>query len=700
MSFNPRVIQLSALTFAGLGIWLAITFVDFGDEGVHLEEIQDEKMMPVDPNRGMPTRSASSIQEDKNGMKATQPGRKHPLPRTPLKFDQGGDVTVIVKSKETGGPVSDMHVELRPREQLPTDLRPLLGITDRLGQVTFSSQPARMYDVTVIEGARSISLLVSKDKDAEKEITLSAFRLIHGQCVDENGENVSGATISVGSYIFGSWSRAEVAISDSEGGFSIPIFSHGAFLEARREHMAPAKFARVRDLQTGESNVRLVLGHKGARLSGIVTGEGLPICGACVSLSDTEQNMQPNSGLGDALTTLTDATGYFEFNNTREGEAILRVTDGTHADHTSRLTLKLQANEQDVDLVEGAIIRGKLTGPDGEKVAFSTVAATDANGLWRVASKSTQDGYFALSRVPPGVVILEIFRPFLGSARERYTVASGQALTWNPTYESPASIKGRVVFVENGKPVKGLKVTASLEGPRSLANYKGRSAKTDAEGHFELVHVETGDHKLKVKALQGAWQLSKAETAALSTVKPGQKDVVIRIPRSSFPTARVTGAIRSQKGDVINCYMLIQKPDDPNPEPNHSDGAGNSTFDYGPFVPGEYRIEVHSYKFGIKPLGTFRLGVDQRLSLGSTLMDEPGHANLKLDGINEEVVQELTVLLKRRVISTRQDNADEFDLGPFQPNRYTVVVKEGDKTRELEMVIRSQETTELSISMK
>lgn len=134
-------------------------------------------------------------------------------------------------------------------------------------------------------------------------------------------------------------------------------------------------------------------------------------------------------------------------------------------------------------------IEGTVRGPDGEMIANATVSYATPDGPREVVTD--EEGHFALSDLPPGVVELQVqadgWQPFTMTVG----VDAGATSTPEVLLERPlpqGQIRGTV------KDFRGRPVDA-----RVLIKPLGLRVRTDAEGSFE-VDVPPGDYTVEVRA--------------------------------------------------------------------------------------------------------------------------------------------------------------------------------------------------------
>jgi hypothetical protein len=239
-----------------------------------------------------------------------------------------------------------------------------------------------------------------------------------------------------------------------------------------------------------------------------------------------------------------DAHGRFELADVPTGTIVLAVD---HADWPLAIDGPFEVGAQPVErwieLVRGAVIRGRLLDGAGNPLGGETVSVfgIEVAGAQRVWSATTErDGTYELAGLPPGVYQLHWERRrgevTTHDLLQLVTVQANQALAIDLWPKGRASVRGRIVF--DGVLPEVVVVSISPRADPSSANdpsggqdqtlrlQNGRA--TFAEnGFFQLDFLEAGSHSARVHFAQADGKLVTGGSAMFDVPEEGVVDVVI-----------------------------------------------------------------------------------------------------------------------------------------------------------------------------
>lgn len=321
--------------------------------------------------------------------------------------------------------------------------------------------------------------------------------------------------------------------SDAEGAFTIEGIAVGR-VKVTAKNPDYADGSEVADVKETGGSVEIKLASGGS-MSGVVAFGNQPAAGANVSLAGAGE-----AGFGRILgggqTTMTDATGRFEFDHLVAGR--YSVSAGLNGKSSNLTEVVLQAGDNRNDLVlslsSGTTIQGVVSGlPDAWK-SGTTVIATGVESFFET-TKVGADGSFQITGVPAGPVTLRAQAgDGLGDSRSasKQVVASDDVpvLSAEIVFDVGFTLSGHVT--QGGQPVANAMVVANLQG----GGGRQATTRTDDSGSYALQGLQ-----------QGAYSVT-AQTDPLSggTISMVRQSVTLTGDQNvdlAFPMARVAGVV-------------------------------------------------------------------------------------------------------------------------------------------------------------
>lgn len=512
---------------------------------------------------------------------------------------------------------------LEPTEDVPDEPLAIRATVDgeRLleaqGRLPFALAVPRGREVEVVveaPGRARFHRRVILDDDGPLRVPLPRGAVLSGMVVDERGEPVEGATLTV--------LREDVAQppwtarTDEDGRFEIDTLLAGAH---RVQASAEGHAAVVRAGIEPRTDLRLVLERAGTVAGRVVDPEGLPAASASVQIA--------GSGLWPARQIATDERGHFalpgippgiyEVRARREG-LVAEPRRGVSVDPGSRVFLTFVLQEgarltgiiRDADTgepIEGASIsaaaealdiapRVAVSGPEGHFVL---------RGLRDVAHRvSVQaDGYVPLTAaewspgqplevdlVPGGtligVVLDEERQPIEGAHLEVIGDSEGQPIALDEnrgfaaavfaTHQSPMTLEvttGPVppipLFGTGTAPERSLSPVPSVPSEATL----GAGYVTDEQGRFRIDGVPPGRIQLVARhdghapTATGRFYIAAGQT---------RDDLELILP----PAGELTGLVLDHRGDRLEGILVEVRSDrEPHPRVAFTDDRGRFTID-------------------------------------------------------------------------------------------------------------------------
>ena len=301
-----------------------------------------------------------------------------------------------------------------------------------------------LYTVrTILEGYDSTALQRVEAGDTEVLIELFELGAVQGRVVDPSGHPISSfvcraRTANPANDAFGAIIAQKKFNNASNGAFELSGLQEGEYvIEANAQGYAPSfsePFMAVQGVTTPDVVVRMSKG--GAVRGQVVDSYGsTPIAGAEVQTLDNEWVDDQLFDLFSALeptaltkvSVRTDAEGKFEIPLMTPGDYQIRIKA---KDFTTSVVNDVKVDDghtTDIGalrLLKGAVVRGKVHGPDGEITPGASVQlySVDNTEIWsNLKTRADASGYFAISNVQAGTYKLAASRsnqnnasPFVG----------------------------------------------------------------------------------------------------------------------------------------------------------------------------------------------------------------------------------------------------------------------------------------------
>jgi protocatechuate 3,4-dioxygenase beta subunit len=313
---------------------------------------------------------------------------------------------------------------------------------------------------------------------------------------------LSGGPPSVGMIRIGGEGGDNEATTDAEGHYEIAGLAPGTWTVTASHPDWSEATARV-ELREASATADIRLG-KGGSVGGTVLAGGRPVAGAQVALSAAgDSGFRSGAGMlgGGEQSTLSDDGGRFRFERLNPGRYTLGATlrEQTSAPAEAVVTGD-EAQEVQLILSEGALVRGVVTGLPENLLAGVTVSA-QGQDFWATTRTAT-GGTFELAGVPEGVITLRAsagdFMSGSRSASTVVTISPGQAeAAAEIAFEQGFRVEGRVT--RGGRPVAEAWVSAYPESG-SLRSANGRA---DEAGNYALEGLEAGRYNITANTQEG-----------------------------------------------------------------------------------------------------------------------------------------------------------------------------------------------------
>lgn len=291
----------------------------------------------------------------------------------------------------------------------------------------------------------------------------------------------------------------------------------------------------------------------------------------------------------------TDAEGSFVLSGIPTGTEHVTLV-AAHDDWIGGIAprVRVGASDATISLRSPARIIGRVSIPGrDESIPTFTVETRVPMALFidrpsrAVAVEGSDDGTFALERVPPGRATLRVHAPGFAPVDRRIRAREGETLDVGsiPLHRG-VTVRGRVVD-DDGQPVAGATVRRKLNGigdnPLFAPFLQGPGERTDEDGTFELTCLATGRFAL----IATADGYARGESRRLAAEVGDTFDVEIRLDSGGSVEGRL---ILDPEDDYADWAIF--------PE-SHSTGAArlirpnpDGTFRIDALDPGRYNISA------------------------------------------------------------------------------------------------------------
>lgn len=481
---------------------------------------------------------------------------------------------------------------------------------DGTGKVSFTEDEREIeVDFTLTEGSVLSGLVLSSDGRPVEgvEVRLITRNVTHPVFMNEEGLQ-GHATDEAGTFRFESLPRGKYEVTAIPGGGK----------SVSRE----VECDGVDDVNNVVLQLETPSGSAGGlRVTGRVFDDlGVPLEGISIQLN----GFAPTRGPYEASTS-SKLEGYFEFENVPQGLFSLGIQDSRYAPYSKAgvtpggepLDLLLErlagirgfvVSKATGDPVGGALVRAVPVENDGAMLARIMAGQLGAQGP---STETSADGAFFLENIAPGRLRLRAEAASFGPGfSKELDVAPGSEVTDVTVMLSEGAVLRGVVVGPDSLPVRDASVRAiELSGgewttrlmkmmPTLITGGMVYSAKTDAEGAFELVHVPEASLSILASHPDFAPSLDQEVTVRADEVRGGVT-LRLRMP------AQVRVAAR-QKTEPLTGLMVQLLGMGPM-KMGTTDAEGRFTF--RSVAPGDYIIQLMDMA---KMLSGQGLGMRQR----------------------------------------------------------------------------------------
>lgn len=243
----------------------------------------------------------------------------------------------------------------------------------------------------------------------------------------------------------------------------------------------------------------------------------------------------------------TDATGAFTLEGLAPGTIQLLATAAGFLEPPAK-TIEVLSGEPTPEVLfeldRGAVVTGRVTGPDGGPLEDAFVYLRDASGFGNEFTRTDAEGSYRLAGVPTGERRLAAGAQGLIDAIRTITVRQGDNRL-DFRLERGLHVRGRVVSPE-GQPVDQGEVAATEEPSGSLQE----RGPIRPDGSFEITNLKPGRYRLRADNLDYA----PGESPEAIQVGPlSVEGVVVTLRRG----ARLVGTVKGLSFDELNELQIV-----------------------------------------------------------------------------------------------------------------------------------------------
>jgi RNA polymerase sigma-70 factor (ECF subfamily) len=553
---------------------------------------------------------------------------------------QYGTVLVRATWAEDHTPAAGVTVWLFAFRQANAHLLKRTGLTGERGTVRIAHVP--VGEITASTDGSDGKVVVEADRECVVDLQCRRWARVTGTVLDADGKSAAGAIVLRSDYF--NPDVYPVAVADQRGRFAIDV-GEARYLGARLAGHIDSHLELLR-LKKGETlDVVLRLRGPAASVAGTVRdtdGRGVPYAQVVLALPGGYSVEVAGGGRATKMPACiaeTDAEGGFRIDGIEPGrrQPFVARALGYGAWHGVCALAAGETQTLDVTLPAGCIVEGRVLDAAGGPVAGAWLAA-DAGSAKLYAdfetctAQSAGDGTFRIDSLPTGLVQMRAGHQ-LGSDQTTLRLSPDAPAKWDARLDPGPSIVGRVVD-ERGKPRPGFVVAVQSYDVNAS---RTTNAPTDADGRFALRGLR--DEPLRI-SLSSSYQ----DIACLHVddVRPGADELVLRVPDSALPSARVRGSLAGSAGRPLHEATVYLWQENNGRSPGFQFDDANGSFALGPVPPGQYRVVACARGCPEVHLGTIRLEAGATLDLGRVVLGGAGTLRASVFAANGNPVADET----------------------------------------------------------
>lgn len=454
---------------------------------------------------------------------------------------------------------------------------------------------------------------MTPEKAAEQfKVTLKRNGILLGKIIDENGDPVSTASVSLTRYkpLKGKEVALDKAkntvITNADGNFKFEkLFNEGYYdVMVEEGRFAPGIYPQV---LTNSQNIVWTL-QTGGSMSGttvLIDRETQPV-------SVNVRAEAVIKGTTFTLESKSDGNGFFEFEKVPYAAYKLYVSDGKYVSEP-RDPVNCEKDKPIADLklelYEAAILKGKVVDSSTQKsVAYAKVNLKSTYGPLNNKSKdfstfANAHGEFYFYKLPSGLQVAGAeakgyLKGNTGKTQQSFFLVPGETKSdLTLLLDHGGSVEGFVVDAE-GRSVQGSEVQLYLanafDGGIDISQLKGT---TDGTGYFKIWGIEVGERvQLFASARKEGFTKTRSDMIEL-TDKTMDVSTQIRLSKGGV----ITGIVTDQENLPISgaeiTFSTHAFPGDPSPGSIVVHTQSNGTYQIRNAPPGGGSVSVSAASF-------------------------------------------------------------------------------------------------------
>jgi hypothetical protein len=444
--------------------------------------------------------------------------------------------------------------------------------SDATGRFELRDLPAGTFDLLVrAPGFAPLtvpSLAVPEGKGATDlgTVALGPGAALQGLVVDAQGNPIAGAEVRAKAaqqeplLILRTRDAGPAdAVTAADGSFLLADRSPGESLTLAVTHPSYGPGSLPGVAVPAAAPVRIVLQPAGQVAGRAVDGDGKPVAGAAVLLSEEEPaslgGQAAMFGSGRLHRGTTDDEGGFSFDGVSPGA--FRLSARAPRYQEAELTnLELKAGQDltrlEIVLRAGATVEGRVLSPDGPAPDAEVTVVQSSTGDFgpysSLRATTDGDGQYRIDGIPPGKHTLEArAEGYRRAVRDVDVAPRTPAVDFD--LERGLEASGRAVD-DGGAPVPGAQVT--LVAGREFMN--AQRTLTEADGGFRITGLQEGSYTLRASKDGYA---SDPKGVPVTLAGASATGLEVRLSGGGAVTGRLTGLEFSQLSRVRVSISLL-----------------------------------------------------------------------------------------------------------------------------------------------
>lgn len=364
-----------------------------------------------------------------------------------------------------------------------------------------------------------------------------------------------------------------------------------------------------------EAHIILHLGPQAGALRGrVVDPRGVPVVGARIRLESAAWSSAPElSPEGwrlnppPALRLGSGPEGEFASDRLPPGGVAVSVEVDEHPKAHRECVIEAgRTTELEVVLEVGGVLEGVVLDPRGDPAEGASLRV-DVSGEQPLRATTDAAGRYRIGGLRAGPAQVRAAFGFGREVRGEVSIAAGASTRWDARLVASERASGRLLD-EAGAPLAGWGVHV-IEPTRSGLWLV--SARTDAEGRFQLENCPEGP-----KALEVRLPSPFAAPPLLVVPFPEEPDVDLIVPDRARPSATLAGRVVDPDGADVQGLEVWLGAKDQNWSQLAVPDRTTQAFSYGPLAPGPYWLSLRAPGYFERQMGGIELAPGERRDLG------------------------------------------------------------------------------------